>query len=106
MSTMDNVVENLFVNLTHVKIGSAEIYSSQANRLGDLIESYMNSEELDRQIFLKCGRCGYGQCLPGTIKCTIKEERELLMITKGLQFNEEEKRWNVVFPWIKDPKEL
>ncbi|KAK4305133.1 hypothetical protein Pmani_022965 [Petrolisthes manimaculis] len=37
---------------------------------------------------------------------TIKEERELALIDKGLKYDANNKLWTAHYPWIKDPKTL
>ena len=34
---------------------------------------------------------------------TIKEQRELKLINDGLNYDMEQRRWTVTYPWIKDP---
>ena len=46
------------------------------------------------------------KCAPGTSDHTLKEERELHLIEKGLEFNEQEKCWIAEYPWIRDPHDL
>ena len=54
----------------------------------------------------KCGDCKGGKCPIASNKYSVKEERELSLITKGLSHDPEKNRWIVTYPWIKSPKIL
>ena len=37
---------------------------------------------------------------------TLREEAELKLIEKGLEFDQRNKRWSASYPWVKDPASL
>ena len=52
----------------------------------------------------ECGGCACGKCAIGSLNCTIKEEKELQLIEENMEFVGD--RFEVVYPWIKDPNML
>lgn len=70
------------------------------------IDDFYNIERLGVSCTPRCGGCKCGKCAPGTSDYTLKEERELHLIEKGLEFNEQEKCWIAEYPWIRDPHDL
>ena len=51
-----------------------------------------------------CGSCECGTCAPGSKPFTLKEERELKLVERGLVFKGT--FFEAKYPWIKDAKEL
>ena len=70
----------------------------QANLRMDL-DTFFNIENLGTHWISKYGGCKCGSC-------TIKEERELAMITEGLTYNSEGKYMTIRYPWVKNPNYL
>ena len=70
---------------------------------GVKIEDFYNIENLGINCTPRCGGCKCGKCAPGSNNYTLKEERELKLIEKGLQYDEQDSCWIAEYPWIKDP---
>ncbi|XP_071136608.1 uncharacterized protein [Mytilus edulis] len=68
--------------------------------------AFKEKKSLGTQCNPKCGNCKCGKCPIGNGNYTIAEERELNMIRKGLQYDKDEKRWTVTYPWIRESAEL
>ena len=70
------------------------------------VEDFYNIENLGIECTPRCGGCKCGRCPLGSKKYTIKEEKELALIEKNLDYDKEAKRWIAEHPWIKDPYDL
>lgn len=70
---------------------------------GVKIDDFYNIENLGINCTPSCGGCKCGKCAPGSNNYSLKEERELKLIEKNLQCNEQESCWIAAYPWIKDP---
>ena len=68
------------------------------------IEKFFDIEGLGIECSPKCGSCRCGKCPLGGKDYTIKEEKELELIERGLI--RKPKHWEVQYPWIKDPNTL
>lgn len=44
--------------------------------------------------------------MPGNKDFSLREEREMELIMKGLQYDDDAKQWTVCYPWVKDPSSL
>ena len=76
-------------------------------RAGEItLQDFFSVESLGVECSPRCGGCRCGRCPPGGKDYTLKEERELKIIEDGLRYDEDEKRWEAKYPWIKDPKQL
>eukprot|EP00794_Sanderia_malayensis_P021204 gene21204-23286_t len=71
---------------------------------GIKIEDFYSTEAMGVQCYAKCGGCKCGSCPTGGKDYTLKEERELSLIDKGLKYENE--HWVAKYPWIKDPYSL
>ena len=71
----------------------------------DLVK-FFEIESLGTYCNPKCGGCRCGSCAEGNKGYSLKEERELELISNGLNYDGETKRWSVAYPWIKDPNDL
>lgn len=69
------------------------------------LETFFEIEGLGTYCVPKCGGCKCGSCAVGD-KNYRKEEKELALISVGLSYNPDEKRWTARYPRMKDPKEL
>ena len=69
---------------------------------GVKIEDFYNIENLGINCTPRCGGCKCGKCALGSNNYTLKEERELKLIEKGLQYDEQDSCWIAEYPWIKD----
>ena len=70
------------------------------------VEDFYNIENLGIECTPRCGGCKCGRCPLGSKNYTIKEEKELALIEKNLDYDKEAKRWIAEYPWIKDPYDL
>ena len=81
-------------------IQTVTVHHVQSTRIDD----FFQTENLGVNCFPKCGGCKCGKCQIGGKDCTIQEERERVLIDKGLKFNDGQ--WTASYPWIKDPNLL
>lgn len=70
------------------------------------MEDFYNLENLGIECTPRCGGCKCGRCPLGSKNYTIKEERELALIERNINYDHEAKRWIAQYPWIKDPNDL
>ena len=62
-------------------------------------------EALGTEFHPSCGRCQCGSCPLGGRNCSIKEEREMALIDRNLEFSENG-YWTAGYPWVKNPQNL
>ena len=92
------------VRINHMKIANFdEISSSPKKTIKEDLDSYFSIENLGVSCYLKCFGCKWGNCTPGQKNYSLKEERELALITEGLVFDPANSRWVANYPWLKDP---
>ena len=65
---------------------------------GVKIEDFYNIENLGINCAPRCGGFKCSKCAPGSNNYTLKEERELKLIKKGLQYDEQDRCWIVKYP--------
>ncbi|XP_068203689.1 uncharacterized protein [Palaemon carinicauda] len=82
-----------------VKVEEINVNNNEFLRMD--LDKFFNIESLGTYCIPKCGSRTLGDK-----SYTIREEKELDMISKGLEYNCEEKYWTVKYPWIRDPNEL
>ena len=70
------------------------------------VEDFYNIENLGIKCTPRCGGCKCGRCHLGSKNSTIKEEKDLALIKKNLDYDKEAKRWIAEYHWIKDPYDL
>ena len=70
------------------------------------VEKFFSIESLRTSCTPKCGGCRCGKCALGMKEYTLKEERELAMIHRGLSYNDEDRCFTVTYPWIRRPEDL
>ncbi|XP_045127641.1 uncharacterized protein LOC123514085 [Portunus trituberculatus] len=70
------------------------------------LEKFFEIEGLGTYCVPKCGGCKCGSCTPGDKNYNLKEERELALISAGLNHDPDEKCWTVKYPWIREPEDL
>ena len=63
-----------------------------------------DTETLGVECHPRCDGCKCGKCPMGRKNFTLKEERELSLISEGLTHKED--HWEAKYPWVKDPTEL
>ena len=68
------------------------------------LEDFYSTEAMGVQCYPKCGSCKCGSCPIGGKNYTLKKERELNLIDKGLRH--EDRYWLAKYHWIKDPNNL
>ena len=68
------------------------------------IKEFYDIESLGISCSPKCGNCKCGHCPVGSKPYSIREERELNLIEKGLELKD--KTWYANYPWIRDPNDL
>ncbi|XP_068712869.1 uncharacterized protein [Montipora foliosa] len=84
-------------NLSDVKV----LHVMKAN-----VEDFYNIENLGIECKPRCGGCKCGRCPIGSKEYSIKEERELELIDKNLEYDYQDGRWIAEYPWIKNPSAL
>ena len=65
------------------------------------IEDFDCIEAISVECNPKCGSCKCGKCSLDGKDFTLREEREFILIEKGLEWKEN--HWIASYPWIKDP---
>jgi len=68
------------------------------------LDDFVDAENLGVSCSPACGSCKCGQCALGSKNCTIKEEKELDLISNNLQHKGD--HWETSYPWVKDPRLL
>ena len=86
----------IIVHLTHVE---------QAT-LTDEIGRFFDIESLGTFPVPKCEHCEHTSDETDSVNITIREERELEMIKKGLDYDPVHQQWTVKYPWVKDANRL
>ena len=81
-------------NLSDVKV----LHVMKAN-----VEDFYNIENLGIECKPRCGGCKCGRCPIGSKEYSIKEERELELIDKNLEYDYQDGRWIAEYPCIKKP---
>ena len=69
-------------------------------------EDFYSIENLGVACTPKCGGCKCGKCSIGTKNCSLKEEREMKLIERNLNYDDQNRVWTAGYPWIKNPEEL
>ena len=96
-----DIREETRLNDSCFKVRSAAVMHVESS-----IERFFEIESLGVSCSPKCGACSCGTCHPGGKAMTLKDEEELEMIERGLEFDLEKGRWRAEYPWIKDPSVL
>ena len=91
---------------TMLKDSCFKVRTAVVLHVQSLMEPFFEIESLGVSCIPKCGACSCGTCHPGGKAMTLKDERELEMIEKGLEFDPDKGRWQAEYPWIKDPSVL
>ncbi|XP_063446979.1 uncharacterized protein LOC134726470 [Mytilus trossulus] len=74
--------------------------------LKESIDKFYEIESLGISCTPKCGNCKCGKCPIGNNNYTIQDERELIMIRNGLNYDSESQKWEASYPWKRSPSEL
>lgn len=98
---------HVFIKINHIAASYVndlvvESKASVTKRLDD----FFSVENLGTFCVPKCGNCKCGRCPLGSNKYSLKEERELSLITQGLTHDSISNRWTASYPWIRSPKAL
>ena len=70
------------------------------------VDDFYNIQNLGSNCIPRCGGCKCGKCPIGIKQYSIKEERELELIDKNLEYDCQDGRWMAEYPWIKNPSAL
>ncbi|XP_071519126.1 uncharacterized protein [Panulirus ornatus] len=70
------------------------------------LDDFFSVENLGTCCIPKCGNCKCGKCPLGSNKYSLKEGRELSVITQDLIHDSKTSQWTASYPWIKSPKTL
>ena len=68
------------------------------------LDEFINAENLGVACVPACGACKCGECGLGSKHYTIKEEKEIEMMSENLHHKVD--HWETTYPWIKDPNLL
>ena len=68
------------------------------------INDFFSVESLGTECYPQCGSCKCGKCPLGGKDYNLQDERELMLIDKGLEFKGD--HWVSFYRWIKDPVDL
>ena len=126
--TVDNLqlLENIFGYCVRGSIlnysANNRSYTAQVNHMAilsnsdDFLVQHTNSDKQDIDSFFdnnvnneyqaKCKNCKNCTTCCKIENITIKEDKELQIIRKGLNYNAEKRVWHVNYAWIKDPNLL
>ncbi|XP_045110007.1 uncharacterized protein LOC123503946 [Portunus trituberculatus] len=100
---------NVFgVRISHIACSRnlSELREEDNFKLKMNLEKFFEIEGLGTYCVPKCGGCKCGSCTPGDKNYNLKEERELALISAGLNHDPDEKCWTVKYPWIREPEDL
>ena len=100
---------NVFgVRISHIACSSnlSDLRVEDNFKLKLNLEKFFEIEGLGTYCVPKCGGCKCGSCTPGDKNYNLKEERELALISTGLNHDPDEKCWTVKYPWIREPEDL
>ena len=70
------------------------------------VEDFYNIENLGVECTPRCGVCRCGRCPLSDKNYNLKDERELQLIERNLEFDSAENRWFTPYPWIRYPADL
>lgn len=77
-----------------------------AEPLKEELDNFFLIDHLGTNYRPRCSSCSNCIDCNREINMTVKEEEEMKLILKGLEYKEEEQVWIVHYPWIKDPYQL
>lgn len=83
-----------------------DLHAESKESVTTRLQAFFDVESLGIHCNPKCGNCKCGKCPLGNNKYSVKEERELSLITKGLSHDPEKNRWIAAYPWVKPPENL
>ena len=70
------------------------------------LSKFFEIESIGTECLPKCGGCKCGKCPTGGKQYTIRDERELTLIDRGLTHDNESNTWMASYPWIRNPYDL
>ena len=91
---------------TQISKNCSQVKTATVMHLGNQFNNFFQLEGLGVSCSPRCGSCACGTCHPGGKAMSLKDERELELIERGISFNDLEGRWVAEYPWIRDPSEL
>ena len=69
------------------------------------VEDFFTIENMGIECNPRCGECRCGKC-SFKDQLSVREQREMNLINEGLRYDNDNKKWTVTYPWIRDPNEL
>ena len=79
---------------------------TQEKRQERSVENFILGEELGTEVIPGCGGCRCGKCPTVGHTYSFKEEQELDIIRKNLEYDESLQCWVTSYPWTVDPNSL
>ena len=82
------------------------VHLTQDKRQERSVENFITGEELGTEVTPRCGGCRCGKCPTVGHTYSFKEEQELNIIRKNLEYDEALQCWKTSYPWTVDPNSL
>ena len=99
----NEISSNVSVRIKHITVNDINEISCSYTSVKDELRNLFSIENMGVSCEPKCDSCQCGKCISGSQICTLKEERELLLIKEGLSYDHVDQKWSCKYPWIKDP---
>ena len=91
--------------INHVSFQNNEIVDVEIDDFKRKLESFFTLENAGTECKPQCAKCLCLKC-PVSNDISLKEQRELDLIERGLRYEESEQVWIASYPWILDPYKL
>ena len=102
--TVNEVYSHVSVRIYHIRVNDLNNITFSCNAsIKDELGKFFTIESMGVSGEPKCGSCRCGNCISGNQNCSLKEERELMIIQQGLSYDHINQKWSCKYPWIKDP---
>lgn len=107
LKAKSNDTSHVLIRINHIAASNVNdlVVASKAS-VTKRLDDFFSVEHLGTYCIPRCGNCRCGKCPIGSNKYSLKEERELSLITQGLTHDSKACRWTASYPWIKSPKTL